>query len=343
MQTMVTIGIPVYEAATYVRAALESALAQDYDDLEILVVDDCGRDGSMAVVEDLQRHHPRGRAIRVLHNEANQGAGRSRNRIIDEARGDYLYFLDSDDWIEPATITLLMEAMRQHDAQVVYGSYEKVDTLYHHPTQQYVYPPTLLLQPGELAVYAFSHYGRFQVSVCNCLFRLGFLRATGLRFVDAMFWEDMAFTCGLVTQVSRAVLLPDVTYHYICRANSLSNYQDEAVASRDMILANASTVDRLKVHCYRQRGEGYAPLYCVYLEMVSFYVVCHVLKHRRLIAPPISNRELRQMMRHPVRAADIMRFGSLRWYNLLLWCVSKLPATLCVAVVRLMGRLKHAL
>ena len=343
MTNLVTIGIPVFEAIDYIRATLESALVQTYRDIEILVVDDCGGDGTISVVQQLQSEHPRGSDIRLLRNDANHGVGYSRNRIIDEARGQYLYFLDSDDTIEADTIELMMAAMTQHQAQVVYGSYEKIDTLYHSPTVSYVYPQKVFDGPDKLAAYAFSHSGGFQVSVCNTLFSLSFLRSTGVRFLDAMFWEDMAFTYYLVTLVNCAVLLPRVTYHYLCRADSLSNYQDRAVLKREEILQNASTVDYLKRMCYQLKDKSYAPYLSSYLQMVSFYIVCHVLKRYQYIMPPIKYGELRQMMRHPVGIHTILGFKSKILTNLLSWLMGKLPVTLFIPIVRLLGRLKHAL
>lgn len=338
-----TIGIPVYRAVDYIEATMRSALAQTYADVEFLVVDDCGGDGTISVVERLQREHPRGCDIRILRNAENQGVGKSRNRIIDEAQGTYLYFLDSDDTIEPNTIELLMDAMSQHHAEVVYGSYEKVDNVGNMPTEHYVYPSLRLLHEDDLATYVFTHYGTFQVSVCNCLLNLHFLRHTRLRFLDAMFWEDMAFTYDLVTMVSRAVLLPDITYHYLCRPYSLSNYHDRQQLDREEILQNASTVDYLKWKGYRLRDKPYVGDFCYNLGMNSIYIVCHVLKHRQRIVPPILNRELRQMMRHPMLLRQVVRLRHKRLANLLLWLLPHLPLPVFMRSVTLFGKQKHIL
>ena len=118
MRNLVTIGIPVYNAEDYVEDMILSALGQTYPYIEILIVDDCGTDGSIDIVNKLQQLHPRGNALRILHNESNRGVGFSRNRIIDEAQGRFLYFLDSDDIIDVKTISLLMKQAREHDAEM---------------------------------------------------------------------------------------------------------------------------------------------------------------------------------------------------------------------------------
>ena len=90
----VTIGIPVYQADDYITATIGSALSQTCSNIKILIVDDCGGDRTMEVVEQLQRSHPCGIDIRILMNQSNLGVDKSRNRIIEEAQGEFLYFLD---------------------------------------------------------------------------------------------------------------------------------------------------------------------------------------------------------------------------------------------------------
>ena len=138
MSSTVTIGIPVFQAKDYIEATMQSALSQTYPNIEFLIVDDCGNDGTIDIIEQLQKNHPRGQHIRILRNEQNMGVGPSRNHIIDEAKGHYLYFMDCDDVIEPNTIELMVEAILQNDADIVYASYERIDNVNNEPTMQFV-------------------------------------------------------------------------------------------------------------------------------------------------------------------------------------------------------------
>ena len=322
---------------------MQSVLSQTYASIEILVIDDCGGDGSLAVVESLQKSHRRGVDIRIIRNGENEGVGHTRNRIIDEARGRYLYFLDSDDLIEPDTIELLMGEAKHHAADIVYGSYEQVDNVSHTATKTFTYPELRLTGHDALATYAFRNYGTFQVSVCNCLIRLDFLRRSKVRFIDAMFWEDMAFTYDLVMHVERAVLLPRITYHYLCRPYSLSNYQDREKLNKEEILKNASTLDYLKWKTHHIKRKPYIAYFCYNLQMNSFYIVCHVLKYRRRIVPAITNFELRHIMRHPMSLMQILHFPDKRLQSVLLWAIPKLPVPLFIVIVRLLGKMKHVI
>ena len=93
MNYEVTIGIPAYKAVDYIEKTMESALNQTFGNIEYLVVDDYGNDGTIDVVERLQKEHQRGKDIRILHNKQNLGVGKTRNIILEQARGEYLFFL----------------------------------------------------------------------------------------------------------------------------------------------------------------------------------------------------------------------------------------------------------
>ena len=115
MKYEVTIGIPVYNAEKYIRQSLDSALVQKYTAIEFLIVDDCSTDSSMSVIQGYQQKHPRGKDIHVFSQTV-------------RAQGRFLYFMDADDLMEPNTIALLMEHQRRTGADIVYGSYDKVET-----------------------------------------------------------------------------------------------------------------------------------------------------------------------------------------------------------------------
>ena len=98
----ITIAFPVYNVAAYVERSLCSALEQTFPlPYEVLVIDDKGSDGSMAIVSRMQQEHPQGSRIRIIEHKQNKGLGEASNTAIDNARGKYLLFLDSDDRLAP--------------------------------------------------------------------------------------------------------------------------------------------------------------------------------------------------------------------------------------------------
>ena len=343
MKYDVTIGIPAYKTVDYIENTMKSALSQTFANIEYLVVDDGGNDGTIEVVERFQREHQRGEDIHIIYNEENLGVGMARNLIIEHAQGEFLYLLDSDDIIEPETISILMRAMQQYQADLVYGSYEKIDTIHGHATVRYQHSFQCFNAPDEFATHVFSQYRSFQVSACNCLMRIDLIRRCKVKFIDTMYWEDVAFTYDLATKVQKVVILPDMTYHYICRPYSLSHYHDRELLQREEVLKNASTIEYLKSQCYKYRSKTYAPNLCRALQMFSFYMVCYVLKNQKRITLPITNDEMRQMMEYPLRLNDILRYRKMRMQNLVLWLIPHLPVSLFILTVRLLGKIKKVL
>lgn len=338
MEYDVTIGIPVFQSETCILRALESALSQSYASIEFLIVDDCGMDHSMDIIANLQETHKRGKEIRIIHHDKNLGVSVSRNDIIREARGEYIYFMDSDDMIADNAISLLMENVLRYQAEIAVGSYEKIELSGKRIVYQY--PNLLFLSEDQLASFAFRKYAGFQVSSCNFLVKSSILRDYGLWFVNASYWEDMAFTYQLVTYVTRAVLLSDITYYYYCRTKSLSHYQERSIIAKDEVLKNAWVVDYLKKYSYSLSNKVYYPNWCYNLLMTDFYIVCNVLKRRHVIFPRFTDRELREMMLHPASFKQIYYFRQLRLKNFFFWGLGKLPSMLCVLIIMFIGKVK---
>ena len=338
MKYDVTVGIPVYNVEPYIARSLESALVQTYPSIEFLLVDDFSSDLSADIVRQFQINHPRGADIRLLSNPNNLGVSASRNRIIDEARGEYLFFMDADDVIAENTISLLIQMIRQCQAEVAFGSYEKIEisglkTIYQYPDIQ-------LLKNDSLARFAYRKFGGIQASACNYLVKLSVIRDNHLRFTDVNYWEDLVFTFDLVTYIHRAVMSSQITYHYLCRENSLSHYQSRQEIDKDEILNNVKAIDVLKSNTLHYSDKLYYPERCYVVMMTYFYMICNILKRGKHIAPPFTYQELRNLMSHPATFKEICSFQHARFKNLLLYLIGKLPSFLCVETVRCLGKMK---
>ena len=338
MKYDVTIGIPVYRSEAYIRQAFESALVQSYPSIEFLIVDDAGNDGSMDIVRDLQITHQRGKDIRIITHHENQGVSASRNQIIDEAKGEYLYLMDSDDVIAENTISLMVQNMHQNEAEIVFGSYEKIELSGERIVYQY--PSLQLLEKDALACFAYRKYAGIQASACNYLVKTSLLRENHLRFIATDYWEDFVFTFNLVTYISRAVLLPDITYTYICREGSLSHYQQRDKVSKEEVMNNVAAINYLKSTSSLLYNKVYFPNRCYNIVMTDFYIACHILKRRNDIVPSISNREIKTLMHHPSSFKQICTFRHSRVKNLLMFMLGKLSPSLSVATIWSIGKLK---
>lgn len=334
----VTIGVPVYNSVDYVRRALNSVLEQTYSSIEYLIVDDAGCDGSIDVIRSIKETHPKGNHIHIISHKENLGVAASRNDIIDNAQGEYLYFMDSDDMIAEDTIEVMMQNVRQYNAEIVFGSYKKIETSGKEIIYQY--PALQLLKKDELASFAYRKYAGIQASACNYLVKTSILRDSNHRFINTSFWEDFVFTFDLVTLISRAVLLPNITYFYMCRENSLSNYQQRKTISKDEILHNVRAIDHLKQTSFSLSDKAYFPNRCLNIVMTNFFIACYVIKRRHDISPFISDSEIKSLMKHPASFSKICCFHHARKRNILFYFLGILPPFLGVFIIRCIGKVK---
>ncbi len=338
MKYDVTIGIPIYNSVGCIRTSLMSALAQSYPSIEFVLVDDCCNDGTFDVIGYIVSSHDRRDDIRIISHSQKLGVSASRNQIIDEARGEYLYFMDSDDTIAKNTIELLMQNARKYDAEIVFGSYKKIETS--GKKTVYQYPSKQLLGKDELASFAYRSYAGIQASACNYIVKTDILRVNNHCFINVNYWEDLVFTFDLVTLVSRAVLLPDITYIYICRDNSLSHYQERINISKAEVMRNVEAIQHLKSTSALLYDRVYFPNRCYNIVMTDFYIACAILKRRKTIVPYITNSEIKAIMTHPASWHQIYSFQNSRFKNQLLYILGKTPSSLCVFIIKCLGKLK---
>lgn len=107
-----TLIVPAYNVQGYIRECLDSVLQQDFTDFEIVAVDDCSPDGSGDIMDEFASRDSR---VRVLHLSENVGLGRARNAGIEQATGDYLLFLDSDDTLAPGSLSAIARRLHTTD------------------------------------------------------------------------------------------------------------------------------------------------------------------------------------------------------------------------------------
>ena len=119
---MVSIIVPVYNAARYIAETIEMVNAQTYKDWELILVDDASKDDSVAVIENIIKSQ--GKRIRLIRKNKNEGAAAARNSGIDAASGQYIAFLDADDIWKPEKLEKQIRFMEEKEAAFSFHSYE---------------------------------------------------------------------------------------------------------------------------------------------------------------------------------------------------------------------------
>lgn len=213
MNHVVTIGIPVFNVEPYIEQSLLSALEQDFTlPYEILVVDDCGTDRSMDIVYRLASNHPNGARIRVISHRFNKGVAQARNTILNNASGKYLFFLDSDDWMEESTLTLLHTKAIETGADITAGSsWYTQDDGPRYPYKQY--PDCTVVADNAGVYYYLKKSINIRGELWGKLWLIEFLKSNDCVFIYP-FIED--YIPDFITLVESHVvcLLSDYVYNY---------------------------------------------------------------------------------------------------------------------------------
>lgn len=139
MAMSVSIIVPVYNVEEYITDCFQSIVKQTYTGpMECLFIDDCGTDNSIQVLAGLIKAYDGPIEMRLLHHEKNKGLSGARNTGISNAKGDYLFFLDSDDQLYPFSISSFADAaIKEKMPDVVLGGYQV--SVPDHPINQYCY------------------------------------------------------------------------------------------------------------------------------------------------------------------------------------------------------------
>lgn len=344
----VTIGMPVYGVEKYIRKCMLSVLNQTFkEDIEILAIDDLGPDKSIEIIKELQESHPHGNNIRIITQPQNMGCWAARNRILDEAQGEYIFLLDSDDYISEDCIEKLYQQAIKHNAEAVYGSVKPVDPEGHFKEigQDYLNQPYLVInEPDGLAKFANqSLHPTFRDYIWNTLFRHDFIEKHHIRFKKAKFCDDMICSADMTPLVTHAVLIPDYTYFYVIRENSLSNYQYRKIIKLDEIKESFRVYSYLKNKCKELKDKDYFETRCTKGIILMFYAVCGALKNRERIEPELTNQMIREAMKHPLSLYDITKFRKYRFINIIFYLIGILPSTVSVKILEIIGKKKHYL
>lgn len=336
---LVTIGIPVYNVEPYIEKCLLSVLNQTYQNLEVLVVDDLGTDKSMDIVAEIQDKNPRGALIKTIVQSQNGGSGIARNAVIRNAQGRYLFFLDSDDFIEPNTIELMVEQAECHQTDLVMASLRKVafETDEEFPTLQY-HSYKLIKGKDEFAKYVCKDlHWHVAITACNILFSLEFLRKNDLYFAASKD-EDALYLSDYYSEVECAVLLPAVTYNYVIRPGSKMGNNARKVIPVNEIRDRFYTDAIMTKRCVRLRTRSFYDVHCARVMKHKFRAVCVALRHRSRFSEYLSNREIYEELKHPASLTEIIRFKHYKGFHIFFYLIRKLPVPVCVGICYCVGK-----
>ena len=341
----ISIGMPVYNVEKYIRRSILSALNQSINrNIEILVIDDCGTDHSMDIVKKCMISHPKGKSIRIIKQPHNMGCWAARNKILEEASGEYIFLMDSDDYISEDCIALLYSEAVKHQAEIIYGSVLPVNAKGEHINigQSFLNQPYMVIHEKDgLSRFANARlHPTFRDYIWNALIKSDFIKNHNFKFKQAMFCDDMIFSADMTPLVTDAVLIPNVTYYYVIRENSLSSYQKRKVIKLEEIIELFRVYSYLKNKCKELRDKDYFETRCTKGMILMFYAICGALRNRERITPPLSNVIIKNAIKHPLKLNEILKFKRYRIINLGFYAIGGVPAFLSVHLLKQLGKKK---
>ena len=218
MQPTVSIIVPVYNAESTLRRCVDSILNQDYRDFELILVNDGSQDGSGAICDAYAAQDPRVIAI----HKPNTGVSDTRNLAISRARGTYLQFLDSDDWITPDATTLLVQTARQHDCDLVISDFYRV--VGERVSRKGDIDDDTVLTREEYAAHMMENPADFYYGVLwNKLYRRSIVERWNLRMDPEISWcEDFMFNLEYIRHAETFCALQVPIYYYVKTKGSLA-------------------------------------------------------------------------------------------------------------------------
>lgn len=344
----ISIGMPVYNVEKYIRNSILSVLNQNIEcNIEILVIDDCGTDHSMDIIKDSQISHPKGKSIRIIKQPHNMGCWAARNKILEESNGEFIFLIDSDDYISEDCLYLLYSEAIKHNADAVYGSVLPVNDkgISLNIGQDYLKQPYMVFHERDgLARFANKKlHPTFRDYIWNTLFRHDFLLKNNIKFKQAKFCDDLICSADLTPLITNAVLIPNITYYYVIRDFSLSSYQHRDIIALDEIKESFRIYTYLKNKCLELKDKDYFETRCTKGMILMFYAVCGALKNSKKIKPPLKNITIKEAIKHPIKLNDILQFKRYRIINLVFFTLGKLPAFIAVLLLKHIGKKKNYL
>lgn len=255
MNSLVSIIVPVYNVETELERCVYSLVHQTYKTIEIILVDDGSTDSSGALCDALAEIDER---ISVVH-KSNGGLSSARNAGLDMARGDWLLFVDSDDYIDLDACMRFIQETSKDNPDIIVGELFEEREGSRKPTLRHGIEEGRLYKAFEFVAIAIAHREFYAPVWQNC-YKRSYWEAKGLRFAEGLLHEDMEIQPRLFLGASTVTYLSGPFYHYVLRDGSImrsSNRDKRLDAMRKIYAEWKATFDSIKDDSLRRLLYGH--------------------------------------------------------------------------------------
>ena len=236
MPFKVSIIIPVYNAEKYLIRCLKSVIAQTYENLECIIVEDNSQDNSAKIIKSFIDSYKGNVFFKVIQHEVNKGLSEARNKGTTHATGEYIFYLDADDEILPKCIDLLVEkAISYPNVDIVQGN-----TLLNHSEgfnnydiQRYNVPRSFR-NNEDIRNYFYDPWKSFLEPVWNKLIRTAFIRENDITFLKEVIHEDFHWFYKTINYIQSYVFVLEYTYIHYKVPNSITSTTNDMKSGKSI-------------------------------------------------------------------------------------------------------------
>ena len=239
-QVIFSIVVPVYNVELYIEKCIKSLLSQDFDEYEILLINDGSTDSSLKICEKYANINEKIK----LFNKENGGLSDARNYGLNEACGRYVLFIDSDDYIENNILSVLFEEICEHNCpDVILYNYYLVEETGKTARKSYVTAPGELMKADEIVLSELK-YRNLPVAACFGAYKLELLIDNDLYFEKGILHEDERWSPQVLLKAGEIYKSPTIFYNYVKHDNSITTKTDKTQNGIDL-LATCDVLDKL--------------------------------------------------------------------------------------------------
>ncbi len=217
MQPKISVIIPIYNVEKYINECLDSILSQSLVEIEIICVDDCGSDNSIKIVNKYAENDPR---IIIVSHKINSGLGAARNTGMSQAKGEYIGFVDSDDYILSNFYYELYSEAKKYDADIVQST---ITLLHEHNNtfEPYGYNNLIIdFDSRQKKLCQLDIY--YNSGMCwNKIYRTNLIRKEKILFPESLYWEDNPFVIKAAFYANKIIPKSNTSYIYRQRKGSI--------------------------------------------------------------------------------------------------------------------------
>jgi len=215
---MISIICPVFNKQKYLSKTIRTVISQSLEDWELILINDCSTDGSSKIINSWKNRDGR---IRVINHKENYGVDQARFTGLENSNGDYIFFLDADDWLPPNSLQILYDNIEETKSDVVYGSFTRVLDKYgifkKQPQNYYgAIKSGVISNPSLFEDYYISYFGvnKLLVSMCGKLYNKKTILKSDIHPSHKKMGEDLIFNLKLHPHLEKISFVPEVVYFY---------------------------------------------------------------------------------------------------------------------------------